>query len=417
MEAEIEALKQYGVNLKPGHADSYRYEAVGSADWSEQIRPWEVPLPKQLGWDQDTPIASYDFDSWTNPSMLVEVRQGICYLTFNEPENNNSFSPGVNAGLMDACRCLRQRRDIRMATLTGAGRMWSAGGDPRGFQASQRLAGVIGAEAPPAPAQLQQNYEESKSRPPDAAGQVEGQPEDDHGSQPSQGAHLEETYDEVGRKAEGEHELYGGPPGYAIVYNEHIESGGQKNKREGVRNASSFYSWATIPQFSMALMNGSAMGGALGLLSGSDFVVAVKSAFAVLSEVRLGVIPAVVSPHVIRAIGTSNAKRIFTIAENLNAAKAMEMGLIQRVVTKKDEFPAVVKEIAEKIQAVSMEAVAASKAAIFSTLNQPMTNKLMKFVSDEYARVRKSQDCEEGMKALAEDRPTPWAEKKIDIKE
>merc|ERR1712048_1076589 len=100
-------------------------------------------------------------------------------------------------------------------------------------------------------------------------------------------------------------------------------------------------------------MNGSAMGGALGILAGADLVVAVRSAFAVLSEVRLGVIPAVVSPHVIRSVGTANAKRIFAIAENLNMAKAMEIGLVQRVVQKKDEFSAIVKEVSEKIQAVA----------------------------------------------------------------
>merc|ERR1719323_743568 len=96
-----------------------------------------------------------------------------------------------------------------------------------------------------------------------------------------------------------------------IVHNEHILSGKEQNLRGAIQGAGMFYRWATIPQFSIACMNGSAMGGALGLLAGSDFVVAVKSAFAVLSEVRLGVIPAVVSPHVIRAVGVVNAKRIF----------------------------------------------------------------------------------------------------------
>jgi len=202
-----------------------------------------------------------------------------------------------------------------------------------------------------------------------------------------------------------------------VVNNEHVADPLKGNIQSAVTGAAMFFNWATIPQFSVACMNGSAMGGALGLLAGTDFVVAVKSAFAVLSEVRLGVIPAVVSPHVIRAVGTSNAKRIFATAENLSTAKALEVGLIQRIVTKKDEFPAVVKEIAEKIQAVSPHAVMAAKATIFATLNQPMSQKLMDWTTQAYAAVRKTPECEEGMRCLAENRPMPWDEKKIDTKD
>jgi len=227
---------------------------------------------------------------------------------------------------------------------------------------------------------------------------------------------LEESYEEYGGSG-GDHELYGGPPGFMIVHNEHIVSGKQQNLQQAMESGSMFYRWATIPQFSIACMNGSAMGGALGLLAGSDFVVAVRSAFAVLSEVRLGVIPAVVSPHVIRAVGTSNAKRIFATAENLNMAKAVDIGLVQRIVNKKDEFPAVVKEIAEKVQAVSPQALASTKASIFACLNQPMSNSLLEYASREYARVRLSEECQAGMKALVENKAMPWEEKKIDAKE
>jgi len=414
MEAEIEALKKFGVNIQPGHADGYRKQASGEFDLSTQVRPWEVAMPKQIGWHFDHGAWNDSWETWNNPLFLTEVRRGIAYLTFNEPDNNNSFSPGVSNGLTDSCFLLRNDPNIRMAVLTGAGRMWSAGGDPRGFQQSQRVAGVIGAEDPK-PAQLERNYDQSKSRPPDA-GRAERRDEGDEARGSTTEAELEESYSEFG-KAGGEHELYGGPPGYAIVQNEHHASGLQKNIKDAVMGAGMFYAWATIPQFSMACMNGSAMGGALGLLAGSDYVVAVKSAFAVLSEVRLGVIPAVVSPHVIRAVGTSNAKRIFATAENLSTAKALDIGLIQRIVTKKDEFPAVVAEIAEKIQAVAPGAVAAAKAAIFSTLNQPMSEKLMHFVTEEYVRTRRLPECEEGMRALSENRAMPWQEKKIEVKE
>merc|ERR1712107_59947 len=114
--------------------------------------------------------------------------------------------------------------------------------------------------------------------------------------------------------------------------------------------------------------NGSAMGGGVGLVCVCDMVVAVRTAHATLSEVKLGVIPAVISPHVIRTIGTANAKRLFCTAENANMQTAMEIGLVQRIVNDVSEFPAVIKEIATKVQACSPGAVASAKQVILNTL-------------------------------------------------
>lgn len=63
---------------------------------------------------------------------------------------------------------------------------------------------------------------------------------------------------------------------------------------------------SSLPQFTICLMNGSAMGGGFGLVCACDYVIATKQAHATLSEVKLGVIPAVISPHVSRTIGTAN---------------------------------------------------------------------------------------------------------------
>merc|ERR550537_1997659 len=101
------------------------------------------------------------------------------------------------------------------------------------------------------------------------------------------------------------------------MFDHQCRQGRDDNVQGAIVGAYMFYSWATIPQFSICCKHGSSMGGALGILAASDYVVAVKTAFAVLSEVRLGVIPAVVSNHVIRAVGPSNACRIFATAENL----------------------------------------------------------------------------------------------------
>merc|ERR1719266_203624 len=190
----------------------------------------------------------------------------------------------------------------------------------------------------------------------------------------------------------------------------------KQNIESATKGSNHFYSWNHLSAFSIILKNGSSMGGALGILAGGDYVVTVKRAFSVLSEVRLGVIPAVVSPHVIRAVGAANAKQIFVTAENLTAARALEVGLVQRIVVHEREFAPIVKEIAERIQPLAPGAVRAAKRIIMQTVNAPSSMRLFNFVVAEYAKCRKTEECKEGMELLAHRKIPAW-DKVIDVKE
>jgi len=181
--------------------------------------------------------------------------------------------------------------------------------------------------------------------------------------------------------------------------------------------ARDLYEWASLPQFTICCLNGSAMGAGVGLLSVCDMAIAVRTAHATLSEVKLGVIPSVISPHVMRTIGTANAKHMFCTAENVNMPTAMQMGLVQRTVNDVSEFPAVVKEISQKLQACAPGAVAAAKQTILDTTYQPVSKSLIEYTAKKYAAVRKTQECEEGMKALFEKKKPTWVDKAIQVKE
>merc|ERR1719456_311534 len=98
------------------------------------------------------------------------------------------------------------------------------------------------------------------------------------------------------------------------------------------------YMFQTLPQLTIALVQGSAMGGGVGLASICDVVIAVKNAYFVLSEVRLGVIPATISPYVVAKLGVANAKRLFCTAENCSAEMGKKMGLVQHVINSDDEM-------------------------------------------------------------------------------
>merc|ERR1711966_562524 len=92
------------------------------------------------------------------------------------------------------------------------------------------------------------------------------------------------------------------------------------------------------------------MGGGVGIACMCDYVIAVKKAYFVVSEVRIGVIPATISPYVTAKIGASNAKRMFNTAENMKADRAKEIGIVNEVVENMKEGHVRVKELAKVMQ-------------------------------------------------------------------
>mmetsp|Transcript_86834 Transcript_86834/g.202097 ORF Transcript_86834/g.202097 Transcript_86834/m.202097 type:complete len:386 (-) Transcript_86834:81-1238(-) len=353
VEKEREALKAYGIILALNHFDGYRYKPDRcNPDGSDVKKPWDLSLISQLG--PSKAIKCDSVEGWNNEDFLFEIREGIAYCTLNRPAANNAMNETIGAGIHDAARILRNRPDVRIAVLTGNGRMFCAGGDPKSFQ------------------------------------QVQG-------------------------AGEGEEEQETGPPPGSYI-------SGMANLLQGNRvSAEAFardmYEWASLPQFTICCMNGSAMGGGVGLVSVCDMVVAVRTAHATLSEVKLGVIPAVISPHVIRTLGTANSKRLFCTAENANMQTAMDIGLVQRVVNDVSEFPGVIKEISMKIQACAPAAVAAAKQTILNCLNQPLSDSMIAYTAREYARIRKTDECEAGMKALGMKKKPAWVDNTIQVKE
>lgn len=364
---EQAALSAYGINLAEDHLDGYVYKPDRfKADDKDIKRPWEISVEQRLD-DMLGPVAPMICDkaeAWSNEDCLFEIREGIAYVTLNRPTANNAMNDGVSAGLMDSARILRSRPDIRIAVLTGNGRMFCAGGDPKSFQAAQAAAGVAAS-----------GEEGGEVRPP-----------------------VPEASFIVG----------------AAQFCEGLSK--QNAEKNSAALARVFYEWATLPQFTIALLNGSAMGGGVGLVCCCDMAVGVKTAHVTLSEVKLGVIPAVISPHVIRTIGAANAKKLFVTAENCTMQQAKSYGMVQRIVNDTSEFPAALKEIVGKIQSCAPGAVSAAKKCVLNTMNQPASESMLNYTAAEYARTRKGEECEEGMRAIASRTKPPWVTSQIAIK-
>merc|ERR1711907_727194 len=135
--------------------------------------------------------------------------------------------------------------------------------------------------------------------------------------------------------------------------------------------AKQWHTWVTLPQFSVALANGSAMGGGVGMVCMCDYCIACKKAYFVVSEVRIGVIPATISPYVVAKIGPSNAKRMFNTAENMKAAeRAKDLGIVNEVVENMKEGHERVRAIAKEIQPCAPQTLAAIKELVFTCHGQ-----------------------------------------------
>ncbi len=152
--------------------------------------------------------------------------------------------------------------------------------------------------------------------------------------------------------------------------------------------------------------HGAVMGGGLGLVAAADMALAIEDTMFSFSEVRLGLIPAVISPFVIKKIGEGNAREYFLTAEKFSAQKACEMGLIQyRGIPEEIE-----EKLSQKIQSfktVAPGAVADCKKLIQSVVGKTPTQALA-ITTRGIAKRRASVEGKEGMKSFFEKRKPNW---------
>jgi methylglutaconyl-CoA hydratase len=158
----------------------------------------------------------------------------------------------------------------------------------------------------------------------------------------------------------------------------------------------------------LARVQGSAFGGGAGLLAACDVVIAVEAARFALSEVRLGLIPAVVGPYVVAAIGARAARRYFLTAEPMSADEAHRLGLVSEVVPDEAALDARVAAVAEALLQGGPSAVGEAKALLRSLRGRPIDGKLIDETAEAIARIRGSPEAEEGIAAFLQGRKPGW---------
>ncbi|KGJ97113.1 enoyl-CoA hydratase/isomerase family protein [Colwellia psychrerythraea] len=162
-----------------------------------------------------------------------------------------------------------------------------------------------------------------------------------------------------------------------------------------------------MPQATIAKIQGAAFGGAVGLASCCDIVIASNKASFCLSEVKLGLIPATISPYVVNAIGLKASRRYFQTAERFFADKAMQIGLVDEVVDAADLTPAVEKMITTLLNN-SPTAMRQAKQLAFDVAYQDINEQLLSDTSARIASIRVSSEGQEGLSAFFDKRSPAW---------
>lgn len=178
----------------------------------------------------------------------------------------------------------------------------------------------------------------------------------------------------------------------------------EENKRDAMALAALMRTLSELKKPTVARVQGPAYGGGVGLVACCDIAVATMSATFALSEAKLGLIPAVISPYVVAAIGPRMARRYFLTGEKIDAADAWRIGLIHELAQDEADLDEKVGNVIDALFACGPAAQAECKSLIRAVAHRPVTSDLIQGTADRIARVRSSPEGMEGVTAFLEKR-------------
>ncbi|KKM99601.1 hypothetical protein LCGC14_1146280 [marine sediment metagenome] len=158
----------------------------------------------------------------------------------------------------------------------------------------------------------------------------------------------------------------------------------------------------------IGLVQGAAYGGAVGLAACCDIVIATEKTSFCLSEVKLGLIPAVISPYVLRAMGERQARRYFLSAEVFTARDAECFGLVHMVCDDVDAMNARCDEMLQQLSVNGPEAMKAAKSLVFAVSHKPINSTVIDDTAHRIADIRVGEEGQEGLSAFLNKRRAHW---------
>lgn len=179
-------------------------------------------------------------------------------------------------------------------------------------------------------------------------------------------------------------------------------------RRDAVRLAAMLQALDALPQAVIGRVHGAAIAGGTGLVAVCDIVVAAEDAVFGFTETRLGIVPAIISPYVVRKIGASAARELFVSGARFSAARAYALGLVHLVVPQEDLDEAVDRRVREVLQG-GPEAVAAAKTLVRAVAGRAPDD-VVESIVEMIVERRTSVEGRAGVAAFLRKERPPWIE-------
>ena len=180
----------------------------------------------------------------------------------------------------------------------------------------------------------------------------------------------------------------------------------EENIEDAYRLSECMHRLYSLPQPTICRVNGSAIGGGTGLVAACDIAIAQKEAVFSLSEVKLGLVPACISPYVVKRAGEFKCREFFLSGERISAEKALSASLVNEVVSMEELDKAVDRWI-EQFLKNGPEALAVCKKLLEDVPGMPLDD-VKGYTADVIAKLRSSAEGQEGMNAFLEKRKPSW---------
>ena len=180
-----------------------------------------------------------------------------------------------------------------------------------------------------------------------------------------------------------------------------------RNKAQAMRSAKFFNELYLFPKPTIARIHGPAFAGGMGLVCACDVVIASEEAVFCLPETRIGIVPAMISPYVARAMGANAARRYMLSGERFSAREAHRLGMVHELVAAA-ELDATVDRVAQAFVACAPGALAEAKKLLRNVIGAPITPQLISYTAGVLARRRASDEAREGIAAFREKRRAAW---------
>ena len=182
----------------------------------------------------------------------------------------------------------------------------------------------------------------------------------------------------------------------------------EENYESAAATARMLHKLYALKKPTIACVRGAVRGGGCGLVAACDIAIASRTATFRLSEVKLGIIPAMISPYVVEAMGSRMAHRYMLTGEEFDAAEAYRIGFVHDI-CEDEELGGKVGEILTHLYSSGPEAMRAVKSLIPSVAHSPVRDETIDETSRLIAELRGTPEAQEGLSAFLEKRKTTWA--------